>query len=143
MKKIARFSFWIILVLIVCFLFISNLISLKILYSSTAFYILLIAGALSIFSFVGGILLLKKYFQTKRKLFLFLGIIFTFIIPGVYYYISLKISEAAIQPLCYMPALFVIRKSSTKLLSYRKNLIKKFENELPNDVVYKITSKKN
>jgi hypothetical protein len=142
MKKITKFFFGIILILIMFFLFVRSLTQLKILYPSTIFYILLAAGMFSVLSFVSGILLLKKYFRTKRKLFLFLGIIFTFIVPGIYYYLSSTIS-AEIELLCYMPALFVVRKPSVKLLSYRKDLIKKFENKLPNDVISKITSQEN
>ena len=52
------------------------------------FYILMV---LVIASLIGGIISLIKYIKTKNKLMLLLGIIFTFVIPGILLYFALSI----------------------------------------------------
>jgi uncharacterized membrane protein len=51
----------------------------------------LILVVLAIASLVGGIISLVKYAKTKNKLMLILGIVFTFIIPGILLYFAFRI----------------------------------------------------
>ena len=53
--------------------------------------IILILVLLAIASLVGGIISLVKYAKTKNKLMLILGIVFTFIVPGILLYFAFRI----------------------------------------------------
>lgn len=52
--------------------------------------ILLILVVLAIASLVGGIICLVKYAKTKNKLMLILGIVLTFVVPGILLYSAVR-----------------------------------------------------
>lgn len=53
--------------------------------------LVLILGAVGVASLVGGIVSLVKYAQTKSKLMLVLGIVLTFVVPGILLYLAFRI----------------------------------------------------
>jgi hypothetical protein len=66
---------------------------------------LIIIGALvivSIISLIFGILSFVKYSKTRKNTYLFLGILLTFIVPGILLYLALKIYSPSTM-IDYMP----------------------------------------
>jgi len=139
MKKVLFWAF--ILVGIAVFL-VSLVLVLSIYYSNGFFaaLIVLLTWVLALASFIIGSLLLKKYYQTKKLIFLLVGLLLTFVIPGVYLLFLFSIS-ARFTATCYAPfvvgSLFLTK--TPKFNSYRKNAIKKLKDKLPDDLLSQIS----
>ena len=91
-----------------------------------------------------GIKFFIEYSKTKEKKFLLAAIILTFVIPGILLYFIYKIFFQIIivkTPACYTVAQVPLKNTSTALLIYRKELIKKLSKRLPENVIKKISKK--
>ena len=100
-------------------------------------------GVLILASLISGIVFLVKYFKTKTKKFLWIGLVLTFIVLGILIYLTYKIVfEPAMIVTCYEPMMVDIPQNMTPaFLLYKKGIIKKIKNRLPKNVVEKISKK--
>lgn len=129
MRKVLFWSFLILGLVVLVLIFLMRSLSYGI--SSSNFFGLFIGLIFTALSFVIGSFLIRNYFRSKRKIFLVLGFVLTFIIPGFYFYYLYQ--STIIRPTCYMPVMTSLGQSAS-LIKYRE----KVKNNLPDDLISKI-----
>lgn len=106
------------------------------------FFIILIT-----ISIISGAFSLYKYKKTKQKKFLWIGLVLTFIVPGILILIFIWWLYSSATASCYAPVSPYESSLSTILgiplfIKQREKFVNKFKNQVSKDVFDKISKKK-